>query len=70
MTLVIKNDSKSAKNKLKAQENFQNFQKKIQLKKLDCPVMITQKAKKFMACPVKAVQICRPGFIKLTFKTD
>ena len=36
MTLVIKNDFKSAKNSLKTQE------KTFQLKKLACPVMITK----------------------------
>ena len=42
MTLVIKNDSKSAKNGLKTQENFQKFE----LKKLACPVMIPKKDEK------------------------
>ena len=46
MTLVIKNDSKSAKNNLKTQGNLKKNYQKFQLKKLACPVMITEKRRK------------------------
>ena len=62
MTSAIKNDSKSAKNRLKTQKKIQKFQ----LKKLASPVIITQKkTNKFLACPVRPVQISRGcNFIK------
>ena len=45
MTLVTKNDSKGAKNNLKHKKISKNYQK-FQLKKLACPVMITEKGGK------------------------
>ena len=61
MTLVIKNDSKSAKNNLKTQEK--TFPK-ISIENTGLSSYDhRKKTKKFLACPVKAVQISRRGLI-------